>query len=557
MDLQQQLRQVSDDERYKILKSHIKSEIGQVVGTIPTDEQSFFNLGMDSLMSIQLANRFTASLGISLPPTLTLEYSTVDTLISFLVETFNQSDLTSDELPCTLVQSVDKYRDYPASYLHRLYYPWYLAHLERGEGRYMHISHPFHIRSNIDSSAVKQAFQLITNRHDALRSNFVMDGTTLIHRIHEKKMAEFKTIDATSWTHDALNKRIHRESQQSFDLAHDPIFRVRMFQVGPEEHVLLLTMHHMVMDGLSVVIILDEFKTIYAALKNNKFPSLLPTHSLVDYTLWQNEMLTGPAAQKLVTYWQKQLVGSVPPSLNLPTDYPYPTVYSHKGSVYSFQLEADLTEHLITFSKDERITLYTLCLAAFHLLLHHLTQQKVIIVGSFTSNRVQSQFLNTVGCLADEIFIRVDFSNNSPIKDYLHEMKINVLEALKHQGYPWLIQRQQLINKGYSMPTMTSPVYFALHNLEQGNEYPNRWGDLIVQEYELSRIEILDEVWDDLSLDINVKNGHLFGDLRYNRALFKPSTIIAFIDNYQKLLSLMIRYQDKRILDILGEINGP
>jgi hypothetical protein len=267
----------------------------------------------------------------------------------------------------------------------------------------------------------RQAFETLKERHPILRSTFPKQGKKPIQQVHQNQELDFLQIDAATWGEDKLYKRVLEAHQQPFDLEQGPVIRVRWFTRSEQEHIMLLTAHHITCDGCSIEIIAGELLKIYQAQQSGVEISLpVLQHSYQDYVHWQTKMLASPQGERLWSYWQQQLRGL--PVLNLPTDRPRPPIQTYNGASHRFSLSEKLSVQLSELAQQEGATLYMTFLATLQILLYRYTGQENILVGSPTLGRTRPEFSSIVGYFVNPVVLRANVSENPSFKYLLGQL---------------------------------------------------------------------------------------------------------------------------------------
>ena len=452
-NLRQQLLQASSKERITVLKLYLQTEIRRLTGYEPGYQQSVFEIGVDSLMSIQLANRLAIDLGLALPPTLIMEYPSIHKLACQLAHeltqhstsdsTHNTSSLTNTPRAMTADQSVswDIYDWFPQSYIQQLYYGWHEAAENKA---FMNMNFVVRIRSVINSEHLQTATQMLLDRHADLRLIYDRQHGKPVQKARKYQQAFFvaQTIDCPDW--EEARATILEASRQPFDLRHDATMRVYVFSRTPNDHILLIVRHHIVNDRTTAALVLDELFTLYHAQQSSTPlpPSTAPSY--FEFLQWHNAMLDSEQGEQLWQYWQQQLREPLT-LLDLPTDYPRHAKNRHFGGVVNFQLSATLVNNLRQLAKANGATLYAAMLTAFKLLLHFHTGQHDILVDTSMINRTQQQFEKTTGQLSIMHTLRTHIPTAAHFPELLKTVQQTVWDALKHQSYPsqLLIERLQ------------------------------------------------------------------------------------------------------------------
>ena len=271
------------------------------------------------------------------------------------------------------------------------------------------VSFAARIASELDVPALRRSFQALVDRHPSLRTTFSVRSGKPAQRIHQGAKVQFEEIDASAWSRDEMEPRLADEAHRPFDLEQGPLLRVKVFKRSAQEYFLLLVVHHIVIDFWSLAILLNELGALYPAEAAGKRAALPPLDvQYSDYVRWQSEMLAGAEGERLWAYWQKQLAGQLP-VLDLPTDRPRQPIQTHRGGSYDFILNDELSMRLKAFAKAQGATLYVVMLAAFQAMLHHLTGQDDLVVGSPVIGRSRAEFEGIVGLFTNPVFLREIF----------------------------------------------------------------------------------------------------------------------------------------------------
>lgn len=208
---------------------------------------------------------------------------------------------------------------------------WFLYQMDRRSPAY-NVCFPSRVRSLIDLDAFRRAAQTLVNRHPSLRTTFEERDGELLQRVHESLPVPFEVIDASLWSEETLRSRLEEEAHRPFDLERGPLLRMHLFTLGPDDHVLLLGVHHIIGDFWSLVLVIREMQALYPAECRGQ-PACLPAPGpqYHDFVRWQNDLLAGPEGEWLRAYWHRQLSGA-PTVLDVPTDRPRPPLFSNRGA---------------------------------------------------------------------------------------------------------------------------------------------------------------------------------------------------------------------------------
>lgn len=437
----------------------------------------------------------------------------------------------------------------------------WLVHQSAPDSAAYHVAFAMRIKSQVDVAALHKAFQTLVDRHAALRTTYMLrDDGQPIQRVAGYVEVNFRQTNVAGLDEEQLHQQIQLNQVEPFDLAKGPVNRVRLFTHSPENHVLLVVIHHIAVDGLSIWVLIDEMQALYAAYAKGE--SLLlpyPEATPGDFAEWQAEMLAGPLGEQGWSYWEQQLAGEIPP-LDLPTDRPRPPVMTYRGGTVGFDLNADITQGLKSLGKTEGITLYRVLLAAFQVLLHRYTSQDDVVVGTPTLGR-NPQFRNVVGDFVNMVPMRVNLADNPPFRHFLAQVQQVVQAALENQDFPFPLMVERL---GRRQDTSHSPLFqvsFDLQYVRQtdqaSSELPNMYmphkasptielGGLRIEVYPLSQ----QEGQFDLVLQMLDQGETLSGVLKYSSDIFDRTTVERMISHFEQLLAGIVANPDQPISDL-------
>ena len=434
---------------------------------------------------------------------------------------------------------------------------WFLCQFAPESSIY-NVSFAARIRSDVDIPALRCAFQALVDRHPSLRTTIAVHSGKPVQQIHEHQPVHFEETDASTWGADELQTRLVKETQRRFDLERGPVMRVSLFTRSAQEHILLLVIHHIVVDFWSLAVILYELGVLYAAKKAGR-PAALPPLDLqyTDFVRWQTEMLASPAGERLWDYWKKQLAGPLP-VLNLPTDRPRPPIQMFRGAQHDFTLNDELARQLRALAKAERVTLYMVLLAAFELMLYYHSGQEDILVASPMAGRSRAEFEGLVGFFANPVVLRANLSGNPTFRALLGQVRQTVLAALEHQDYPTLRLVQRLrpprdLSRSPLCQTMfvlDKPHWVAeqaVPSFARGETGLRMdLGGFVMESIPLERRAATL----DLVMLIIETTGSLSASIRFNTDLFDAATIARMAGHFHALLESVIRNPSAAIGDL-------
>lgn len=318
------------------------------------------------------------------------------------------------------------------------------------DGREYNTAYPLRIRSQVDVMALRKALQYVVNRHAVLRTTYPIYNGEPVQQVHPHQEVTFKQIHGVSWSQEEVRIWAESMTQEPYDLARGPLFQVYLLTCALDDHLLLFLAHHIVLDMMSWWILLDELDLLLPSLKThstNALPISLPIieKDYQAFVTWHNATLERKEGQ-LLQYWDKQLAGELP-VLNLPTDRPRQPIKGFRGSTERFRLPHALSNQLRQLASEHSVTLYTLLLASYKVLLARLSGQEDIVVGTVMAARSERAFHRTVGLFANLVPLRTDLSGNPPFTVFLRQVSQTMLGALVHQTYPFYKLTQHLTHK--------------------------------------------------------------------------------------------------------------
>jgi hypothetical protein len=326
-----------------------------------------------------------------------------------------------DEASCTEILSpaaADEFFEFPASYgQQRL---WLIDQLEPGSAIY-NVPCVVRMKGELRIPVLQECLNEIVRRHEVLRTVFVNIDGKVLQRIRPHGLLPLDLTDLTNVSsgeqqHAAANCAI-QEARKPFDLTEGPVVRARLIRVSADEHLLVLTFHHIVSDGWSVGVLVSELTALYAAYSAGT-PSPLEELPLqyADYAVWQREALDGDILAEQVGYWREQLAGLQ--VLNLPTDKPRPAVRRRQGADIRWSLNKDLARRLTLFCQREKVTVFMALLAAFEVLLARHSGQTDIAVGAPIAGRNRLELEGLIGFFVNTLVLRADFSGEPSFRKF-------------------------------------------------------------------------------------------------------------------------------------------
>ncbi len=422
---------------------------------------------------------------------------------------------------------------------------WFLNQLYPDSVAY-NISAAIRFTGQLDVPILGQCLKAIVRRHETLRTTFISKDGTPMQVIAPSLDLAFPLVDLehlpAAKREVEARKLAADEMLFPMDLTRGPLIRTTLLRLSDQEHVLLLTVNHIVSDGWSADVFVKELAALYEAFSSGA-PSPLPDLPLqyADFAVWQRQWLQGETLDKLLSYWKQKLSGSLS-VLDLPSDRPRPPVQTTRGKTYWFVLPHDLCETLKAFSYQEGVTLFSVLLAAFKVLLFRYTGQTDILLGSPMASRNQGDLEKLIGFFANTIVLRTDLSGNPSFRQLLKQMHETSLEALEHQALPFKKLVEELQPERNRSQSPLFQVLFALQTPPQLPQLPSL--SLSVLEPEVKTAKF------DLSLAMMEKEQQLKGVIEYNTDLFDTSRIIRMAGHFQTLLESIVADPEQPISEV-------
>lgn len=438
---------------------------------------------------------------------------------------------------------------------------WFLQQLQPQSSAY-NIVTTVRVKGDLDLSALRYSFDMLIDRHQLLRATFPVSGGIPLQKIGRPATDSSHVFDTSELGEEELYELLRTEARRPFDLELGPLIRIGVFGRPAREHVLQLVVHHIVSDLWSMVILFNEFGALYQARTRGTQAILTPLPmQFADYVSFQAEMLAGPDGDKSWAYWSQRLAGDLP-IMNLPADRSRPDVQTFAGDSHSLKLSHALTLELKSLAARLGITMYSLMLAAYFVLLHRLTGQIDIVVGSPTSGRTRADFDGLVGYFVNPVVLRADLSGDPGFLAFLERVCQTVLDAFDHQDYPLALLAERLhpVRDVSRSPLFQTMFVFQKAQLrEQQNLMAFVVGEAgAAAEIGGLPVEFMPVYKGtsqfDLRMTVAEVDDVMATSLNGNTDLFDSLTIRRFLDHFQTLLENIVAHPEQALskLRILG-----
>ena len=429
------------------------------------------------------------------------------------------------------IEPVSRAQPLPLSYAQmRL---WILNRLSTDNSAY-HLPVALHLEGALDVEALRRSINEIAMRHEALRTVFTETDGRPLQTILPSIEVSLPVIDLCSMTsadkEAELQKLAYENALRPFDLSRGPLLRAVVLMLGEQEHVLCVTLHHIVSDGWSSGVLVREFAALYEIFSSGRASSLPPLKvQYADFAVWQRQYLQGRVLERQLDYWKSRL-GDHPPVLELPTDKPRPAAQTFRGATEVLRLARPLVEALNDLSRRHEVTLFMLLLAAFQSQLCRYTGQDDITVGTPIANRNRAETEPLIGFFVNTLVLRTDLSGDPSFSDLLQRVRETALEAYAHQDLPFELLVEELQLRREANRTPLFQIAFVLQNA------PMRPLHLLGLTITLLPLENRTAKFD-LTLTLREsENGELTAGLEYNTDIFDRATARRMLEHYEVLL---------------------
>ncbi|PPA82420.1 non-ribosomal peptide synthetase [Brevibacillus laterosporus] len=484
-------------------------------------QDTFFELGGHSLKAMMLVSRIHKELKIEVPLKEVFARQTVKELAAYIRQA-EQSDYSE-------IQPAMEQEYYPVSNAQRRMYV--VQQMRDVETTGYNMPFYFEMEGALEVEKLSLALKKLIERHESLRTSFHMVDDELMQKVHAEVAWEMEMIHAVEEEVQQLTDSFMRP----FDLAKAPLFRAGLIQINPKRHLLMLDMHHIISDGVSMNVLFQDITQLYQGIELSPLKI-----QYKDFAVWQQGMAQVVRFQEQERYWLNQFSGDLP-ILEMVTDYPRPAIQQFDGDSWSFEIDAKVLESIKQLSAEQGTTLYMTLLAIYQILLSKYTRQDDIIVGTPIAGRPHADTESIVGMFVNTLALRSQPKEEQSFLSYLSEVKENVLQAYANADYPF----EELVEKLHLQRDMSRhPLFdtmFVLQNMDMS--------DINISGLKLHSRDLN---WKNAKFDMTwmiAEQTNLYISVEYSTNLFKRETIQRLEKHFTYLVEQVAKHPDFLLKD--------
>ncbi|MEH6841386.1 amino acid adenylation domain-containing protein, partial [Priestia megaterium] len=484
---------------------------------------SFFDQGGHSLGAIRLMSELRQEFQVEVPVRVLFEGPTIQSLAQYIEE---QSVVSVNSIPKVPIQAA-----YPTSSAQKRIYV-----LQQMNPELTHYNIPSGVQLDglLNKEKFAGALQQLIQRHDSLRTSFELVEGELMQKVHGSVTFNLPYYQMTELQ---VQERI-KEFVQPFDFNEGSLLRAELIQVEETKHIFLLDMHHIISDGISISLFLQELSQLY----NGAILPNLPIQ-YKDFSAWQNELFQSKEIEKQKRYWLGTMQKDIP-LLELPIDYNRPSIQKFVGDHITFEVDSETTEGLKTLTKQTGTTLYMVLLAAYNVLLAKYTNQTDVIVGTPVAGRTHSDVNSLIGMFVNTLAMRNYPTQDKSFAQFLNEVKANALQAYENQDYPF----EELVDQlDLERDLSRNPLFDTMFGVQD-------FGDLAQLTMEGINVEPYN--WPiaiskfDVTVMLREEANQISGVIEYRTDLFKAESMERFIQHFIQVIKEVVLAPEKSLKDI-------
>ncbi|MCP4156049.1 MAG: amino acid adenylation domain-containing protein, partial [bacterium] len=500
-------------------------------------DDNFFNLGGHSLKATILTARIQKEFNVKLQLTQLFKTPRIRDIAGHIKSTVKKGNHAIEPAP-----EKENYR--LSSAQKRLYI---LQQMDENSTGY-NMGEMVILEGTLDKGKLANTFKQLIHRHESLRTSFHVEEGEPVQKIENEVQLEIESTTVTGG-----DREVRQEAEKffrPFPLSRAPLMRVGLLKTGQEtqdvaktQHILMVDMHHIISDGISMGLFIREFMEIYSGAKPAPH-----TLQYKDYSHWQNSRKWQEINKEQEAWWRKQFEGEIP-VLNIPTDYPRPAVWSFEGKTTGFEITKGETQQLQQMAVKNKTTLFVILLTIYNIMLAKLSGQEIVVIGTPVMGRPHADLQTIIGIFINTLALKNEPAAAKTYKEFLGEVGSRTLEALENQEYPF----ENLVDKltGISRDTGRNPLFDVMLSLQAQEEAEVKIPGLQLKPYEFeNRTSKYD-----MTFICGTKNEALYFSVEYSTRIFKPETISRITGYFKKLVTEILRNPQKKLanLEIISE----
>ncbi|ELR68460.1 Long-chain-fatty-acid--CoA ligase [Fulvivirga imtechensis AK7] len=497
-------------------------------------EDNFFELGGHSLLAAKLAVKLHKETGVKVPLSEIFSRPTIKSIADFIQK--------SEQPGFDSIVKIELQEYYEVSHAQQRL--WVLDQLEDQQVAY-NITSTYLLKGEFKTDLLQQAFDQLLDRHEILRTTFVIIKGQLRQKVHPAGSFRIKAdIEPMVIKDDAIEDIVQQELNEPFNLNQsEPLLRVRIYKLEENAHLLIFTVHHIVADGWSMQVLTSEVLEWYNIFYHGRTQDLAPLNiQYKDYAHWQNRLLGSKVLEESRKFWLNQFADELP-VLHLPTDYSRPKIKTYHGACASMIMDRELTQKVNEAAVSRQATLFMFFLTAIKVLFYRYTGQTDIIIGYPVSGRDHIDLANQIGCYVNTQALRTKFSENDTFLMLLERIKETLQHSYDHQSYPFdrLIDELDLDRDLSRSPLFD--IMVSLQNLQSTSLRQHEMEHVSIKPYQQNSVSSMF----DLAIDIVPTDGILKVEAIYNTDLFRHERIEQMLSHLKLLINNIVEDETQPI----------
>jgi FkbH-like protein/non-ribosomal peptide synthase protein (TIGR01720 family) len=491
---------------------------------------NYYDIGGDSIIALNIVNQINKRLGINIDVTQLLSNQT----IKDLSKQIDLMSIKNQECPFLEITPAPESEYYQLSSAQKR---MFILSQYKNNGTGYNMPLAVKIDGPVDRRRFEESFKTLIERHEVFRTSFEFHRGEPVQKIHQE--VDF-AIDYLNFDETMINQAI-ADFIRPFELDKPPLLRISFVKLSESQHLLLMDMHHIIGDGMSLSILINEFIELY---RGENLPELRIQYK--DYVYWQNKYLTEKNIQKDRDYWANVLKDI--PKLDMPMDFKRSYNSTSDGSRVKFIIEKEKKEELDFLSKRLGITLNTVLFSIYALLIHQYSNQNDLIIGTTVSGRQHADLKNIIGVFINFLPIRIKFNGKDTILEYIDTVKEIILNAYQHQNYPF---EMMVENSRIKREPARNPIFDTMLIFHNENEFA-ALNTMTIDGVRFTNYEFVHNISKlDFQVDVYPTNhGEIICEFEYNTSLFRAETINLFINRFEKLIDQVLSQSNQKTAEL-------